>query len=159
MTFENFFKRINSHFSLLLAGAFATDDGEIRLIVKEIKPLDELRDLEIAEGVVIEKLRPVEFTEDCSSYEIRFDTYVALNVANESYCIADPSEPTRGKLLKTYDRSQFLDYVRESTSARDDYPGPMTHYRVVTEDHIIDVVSCDPPEIEVLHGKGATEES
>ncbi len=53
-------------------------------------------------------------------------------------------------LLRCYARSAFLDYVAISTWATKDFPGPYTHVQVLSENHIVDVVSTEIPSLAVL---------
>ena len=66
---------------------------------------------------------------------------------NESYTYLDKEEEFEGRLACIYTKSRFLDYVRISTLASDEYPGPFKHYGFNCLNHIVDIVSADPPKI------------
>lgn len=79
-----------------------------------------------------------------------FRTYIAYAVLNESYASVDESEECTGKYFRVYSKSRFLDYLRAASFADVDYPGKSTHYEIACLDHIVEVVSVDEPEINLL---------
>ena len=83
---------------------------------------------------------------------IVFERYVAYAVTNESYGLRDDEARCEGKFFRSYTKSRFLDYVRRSTIASDEYPGPYAPYGVIYLDHIIDVASAEIPSIRRLEG-------
>jgi hypothetical protein len=83
--------------------------------------------------------------------EIVWKSYVAYSVRNESYFKADGNEEvSTGGRFRFYSKSHFLSFVSRGTIATDEYPGTLHHYSVLGEDHIVDVVSVDIPEVRVL---------
>ena len=56
-------------------------------------------------------------------------------------------ERYEGTRFRIYSKSHFIEYMGTATFASDQYPGPMQHYEVVCENHIIDVLSTEPPAI------------
>jgi hypothetical protein len=124
------------------------------LIVQEGRATGALEDIEVA-GTVIKDSQPVLPYVD-SIWEIVFQRYVAYSVRNESYVSLDADEVWEGHLFRTYSKSKFLDYVRVSTFACDEYPGKLCHNELVCADHIIDVVTVQPPVIQRIEtGPGA----
>lgn len=85
-------------------------------------------------------------------FEISWVHYIAYCVRNETYCAAPgPGEVWVGERLRIYSKSRFLEYVSVATFASSEYPGPFQHYCVVSENHLIDVVSVDAPQIREKH--------
>ncbi len=54
--------------------------------------------------------------------------------------------------LRVYTKSHFLEYLSHSTFACAEYPGPLRHWCIGTENQIIDVVSVEAPEIKQVGG-------
>jgi len=82
-------------------------------------------------------------------FRVKFVDYLTFAITNESYAQPEKDEDYSKKLRK-YDTSTFLEYIRASTWATQDYPGPFTHYALVCSDHVINVASGAPPHIERL---------
>ena len=119
-------------------------NNDLRVVVMEAKPGREpvQTDLGLA--------TPIRPDETCRAHEIVWSGYVAYNVRNESYFQAEPGEALGGPPLAARTASAYLAYVRASTFATDDYPGVLTHWRLYLEQHCIDVVGVDPPEIRLM---------
>lgn len=88
---------------------------------------------------------------------IRFDRLVAWQCVNESFTAFDEYEVGEGEgALREMTRSRYLDYVNGSHGFYADVVGPAKHYRIWTENEVIDVVAFDPPSLEVVQdGAGA----
>jgi hypothetical protein len=52
-----------------------------------------------------------------------------------------------GKILRVYTKSHFLDHVMRDTG---DHIQEILHYKIVCLNHLIDVVSYYPPDVEIL---------
>lgn len=96
---------------------------------------------------------PIQPDASTPTFEILFASYVGYLVRNESYASNSPSDNWRGNLFRTYDTSEYLRFIRSTTIASDDYPGPLTHAAIVCLDHVIDVVSTTTPEVRLV-GRG-----
>ncbi|WP_413376368.1 hypothetical protein [Paenibacillus taichungensis] len=81
--------------------------------------------------------------------EIQFDSYIGFSIRNESYTSWDTYEEFEGKIFRIFERSRYLDFIRLSTFATEDYPGPYKHYGVAGLNHIVDIVSIKDPIIRV----------
>jgi len=89
---------------------------------------------------------PVEIDDTGRSFEISWQSYVAFLVTNESFALGDESADIyEGRRLRQYSQSQFLQQIKESNHLSDEYPGPLLHFRIVCEHHLVDVVSTQPP--------------
>jgi hypothetical protein len=77
-------------------------------------------------------------------------------VTNEIVASGDDAEQFTGKLLRTYSKSKFMDYMASTTNGAIDVLGSCTHYEVVTLNQIIDVAATREPEIEIVPSTDAT---
>ena len=143
--------QIDGHRYLYLTAITEPEDNVLLLRIEEARVGSPAEDLTI-NGKTISGLQNIESSESCAAYEIRFDTYVSYSVRNESFTSIDEYEQHDGRLFCIYTQSRFLDYVKSSTFASDDYPGSFTHYGFNCLNHIVDVASCDPPSIEMVRG-------
>jgi hypothetical protein len=125
------------------------DRGTLRLIVDEGVPVLPSRSHFIGE-TEIKDCTPIRHTQAARSFELIWDWYVAYSVRNESYVEQNPDELFTGKRFRIYSKSHFLDYVARSIFAGPEHPGPMKHYGVCCENHVIDVVSANAPLISKL---------
>lgn len=80
-------------------------------------------------------------------YEIKFETYIIYQCRNESYTCSDDSEKFIGKYLIIFENSKFLDYYENVIFDfdTDETKAKRKHYGIYTENHIIDVISNEPP--------------
>ena len=104
---------------------------------------------------LLEKSAPL-YCDEEDAYEIIFDLYIMYQVRNESYSSWDDYEIRRGKFLICFERSRLLDHLKDITDCQQlqdgtYYPGAWRHYGVYTENHIIDVITCNEP---VIRRKG-----
>jgi hypothetical protein len=124
------------------------EKGELRLAVFEGRAIAESVVSNIG-GTQITDLHPVRPTGKL--FEIIWKTYITYSVRNESYfAVSKDEEIVVGKKFRIYSNSNFLDFVSRGTFATTEYPGPFQHYGVLCENHIIDVVSIDAPQIQRL---------
>lgn len=84
-------------------------------------------------------------------YEIRFETCIIYQCRNESYTSYVPNEIVRGKYLVIYEQSPLLDYYKNVISDKDYEKLNRKHYGIFSENHIIDVISNEPPIIAALN--------
>ncbi|WP_232289113.1 hypothetical protein [Paenibacillus sp. Aloe-11] len=77
--------------------------------------------------------------------QMDFEWYIGYSVRNESYTVWDDYEQFDGKIFRVYSKSRYLDFIKISTIATDDYPGPYKHYGISCSNHIIDIVSTSDP--------------
>jgi hypothetical protein len=104
---------------------------------------------EIKEGA-----SPIKAVEGCRRFELQWSRYVAYLVTEEivgsggSY----KDEIYTGKLFRKYTTSHFLDLLARDTGGHSE---PILHYKLICQDHLIDVASYDPPETRLLENNGA----
>ena len=105
---------------------------------------------------LIKMSRPL-LVDETHVYEIIFEGYIIYQVGNESYCSGDPNDKFSGRFLRVYEKSALLEHLGEFSDAQalDDgtyYPGKWSHYQIVTQNHIISIISANAPIVNVLHG-------
>ena len=140
---------INQHRYLYLIEICEPEDNVLKLTLAEAK-VSGLRENIRVGSLEIEDAGHIVVADDSSIYEMIFDQYVAYSVRNESYTQIDKEEEFEGRLACIYRKSKFLDYVRTSTFACDDYPGPFKHYGFNCLNHIVDIASVSPPKMHEL---------
>lgn len=121
----------------------------LRIVIEGAKTSSETYDIDMGEAKIAD-VHPIVSDESCEAYEIIFGSYIAYAVLNESYASIDETEVSTGKYFRVYSKSRFLDYLRAASFATDDYPGKSTHYEIACLDHIVEVVSIDEPQINLL---------
>ncbi len=155
----NLIEQINNHRYLFLAEICEQEENSLRIIVEEGRLGEQItkNDLKKASNEIEEAINsvrlgsyPVIIDGSCCKYEITFNTYIAYFVRNESYSNFDESSNFSGKFFGTYLSSQFLDFLKISTWATEDYPGKFNHYGLFTEHSIVDIASVSDPEIKTL---------
>ena len=116
--------------------------GEDEIDANALDPLREIRE-------ILRESKPIVHESGCRVFHLRWPTYIAYSVRNESYVTPDDYEDFEGRLFVKYSKSRYLDFVGSATFATSDYPGPFDHYGIYCLNHIIDVVSVSAPEIRV----------
>lgn len=117
-------------------------------IVEEIKSAKP-RKIQIA-GVDLGEGYSIEVTETSRHFLIIFEDVVAYQVTNESYTTGEEYEiRTKGVLCK-YERSHYLDFIRSWTLIDSLRANAYTHFGLVLQDEIIDVVAEAEPRIDAL---------
>jgi len=142
------FQEIDSCEYLFLREIAEPHENKLRLMIEEAET-GELSSIKLP-GLGISEGRPIRSTPRSKLFEVYWDFYVAYSVRNESFVSRDESEVFSGKSFRVYSKSRFLDYVQSATFACEQHPGPLTHVGVVCQNHIIDVVSTQPPAIRNL---------
>ena len=137
---------INQHRYLYLIEICEPEDNVLKLTLAEAK-VSGLRENIRVGSLEIEDAGNIVVADDSSIYEIIFDQYVAYSVRNESYTQLDKEEEFEGRLACIYTKSKFLDYVRASAFASDEYPGTFKYYGFNCLNHIVDIVSPSPTKI------------
>jgi hypothetical protein len=148
------FAEIDSCHSLFLREITEPRESSLRLVLEEAFVLPEEVTVAVS-GVEIKGGHPVRSIEGSRLFEIIWDSYVAYSVRNESYVTLDESEELTGRSARIYSKSHFLDYVSRATFACDEHPGPMQHVELVSECHVIDVVSTTLPRVRQMRPRPA----
>lgn len=143
--------QINSAQYLYLCSISEPEDNVLNLIIEEAGVSSDPKDIQIG-GRTISGMRDIVSDKNSRAYELVFANYISYSVTNEEYSILDAAEVRTGRLFCVYSKSHFLDHVRASTLASEDYPGPFTHYGINCLNHTIDVVSAEEPAIKIVKG-------
>ena len=121
---------------------------QLRVIVAEGFVGDQTEDLRIGDHT-IKDLRSLDVSDKSRLFEIRFPQFVAWQVVNESFTSFDEYELRDDTgTLQTLSRSKYFDYVKANHGWYEDVIGSAKHYRVWTENEVVDVVACEPPTIQ-----------
>jgi hypothetical protein len=135
-------KEINDCKFMFLQQIEEQGDNSLRLVVVEGIVRGETVSHEVG-GVQLSG-HPVEPSPHSRIYEITWNKYVAYAKDSED------DQPTSSARFCEFSKSSFLRYVSESTFANDEYPGPLKHFAIGCENHIVDVVSVGDPTIRSL---------
>jgi hypothetical protein len=142
---------------LFMNGIGEPCDNELRLEIFEAFTLpaspDALRPLSDPLKLNLPLGSPIEHVSGCKIFTLHWPDYVAYSVRNESYTTVDNYEVFEGRKFVKYSKSRYLDFIREATFADDRYPGPMTHWGIFCLNHIIDIVSCSQPVVQISMAK------
>ena len=81
--------------------------------------------------------------------EIVFEDYILYQVRNESFCSYDPQETGTGRYLAVFEKSKLLDYLTVTVDAGllSLCDAPWKHYRISTQNQIIDVIAQAEPKV------------
>lgn len=138
--------------SFLHAAMYA--ERNLRIIVAEGFRAAEPEDLRIGSHV-LKGTYAINTSEKSRLVEVRFTRPIAWQLVDESFTAGDEYEVREDKYaLQVLTQSRYLDYVNanhgwfEGSMGR----GPGKHYRVWTENEVIDVVACEAPTIELYGG-------
>ena len=122
----------DNELKILISGSYEGEKGS---------EVDETLDDNIID--ILKEAVPV-YQDENKLYEIIFPNYIIYQVRNESYCSYDESEIRKGRRLIIFEKSKLLGYFGSVTDCGL-YPDEWKHYGVYTEDHIIDVITCEKP--------------
>ncbi len=135
---------------IYLNSIFEPENNALILDLERCKTNETMEDIQIGD-VVIEGGHSIDADETLPILRIEFDWYIAYSVINESFTVMDKYEVFEGKTFRIYSKSRYLDFINISTIASDFHPGPFKHYGIVALNHIIDVVSTEPPTISLIN--------
>ncbi|SCW57525.1 hypothetical protein [Asticcacaulis taihuensis] len=95
--------------------------------------------------------RAVEVTDKSQHFEVSFETYVFYAIINESHGLIEPDAIFTGKKIRKYERSNLLEAVEKISCPYDIFgERPLKHFEILTENHLVNVVSYDDPQITFL---------
>jgi hypothetical protein len=152
----NIIEQINNHKYLFLTEIGEPKENTLRIVVKEGKLQEPLKEANIEEDNKVIKLlvqnnQTVISDENCFTYEIVFEKYIAYLVRNESYADDVDSESFFDKFFGVCTASAFLDYLQLIIFPTEIYPGKSTHYGLHTFNYIVDIGSVYEPNIKILY--------
>ena len=80
--------------------------------------------------------------------EVTFEKPIAWQLVDESWTSRDPYEVCEtGGAMAVFSKSRYLDFVEAHHGWFEEIRGSGKHYRVWTENEVIDVVACEAPTI------------
>lgn len=125
--------------------------NELRIVVEEATAMIDGEAVPVVNKVLSE-LHLAEKVRPGRRFEIVWEFYVSYSVTEESYALADDqAEEWEGSVFRVYSESKLLDYTRNLTSCTDEFPGPISHYQLICEEQVIDVISTERPKVRELH--------
>ena len=136
---------------IILYGLNYQNEGELSIQLIELVLSDSRTDLDFGSGKVIKDLTPLERTTDSRKFMVGFKEIVFYQVVDESYCTWDDYEVRDGKdKLQELSKSRYLDFVNENFPFYSALERKGAHYRLITSNEVIDVISYDKPMITEL---------
>lgn len=125
-------------------------DKELKLILIEGIVGTTPEDIKIRDTIICDTY-PINTSPSSKMVQIRFPHFIAWQVVDESFTSFDEYEKRDDKsFLQILERSKYFDYVNASHGWYADAIGSGRHYRIWTENEVIDVVSCEEPIIEPI---------
>ena len=138
------------HTSFLHAAIYT--EGDLRVIVAEGFRAAEPEDITIGRHV-IKGTYAIDASDKSRLVEVRFSWPIAWQLVDESFTAGNDYEVRENKFaLQVLTQSRYLDYVRANHGWFEDMGGPGKHYRVWTENEVIDIVACEPPSVALTKG-------
>jgi len=144
---------------LYLRGLSEPTDNSLLLVVEEAiinrsrnlhREADSRLSSVLRETGILESAYPIESTETCRAFKLYWKRYAAYLVTEElvgSNGKGYDDEVYKGRLLRKYTSSHFLDHLARNTGG---HLSPVQHYKLICLNHLIDVAAYEPPEIELL---------
>ncbi|MDN8592785.1 hypothetical protein Q0V21_29115 [Paenibacillus sp. 11B] len=128
---------------------YETRDNHLRLVLSRSKS-SEAAETIIIGSTEIKDSYSIDIDESLPFIQLDFEWYIGYSVRNESYTVWDDYEEFKGKIFRIYSKSRYLDFIKSSTFATEEYPGPYKHYGISCLNHIIDIVSTTEPIIKEI---------
>lgn len=96
-------------------------------------------------------IRTLNTSKESRLVEVSFEHPISWQLVDESFTARDEYEVHEDKFaLQVLTRSRYLDYVRANHGWFEDVGrGLAKHYRIWTENEVIDVVACEAPTVEL----------
>jgi hypothetical protein len=146
---------VNSCKYLYLSKIVEPSDNVLRIILDEAisgHTLSENQladhDPEIRKLLASQGTTSIEHSPGCRVFELIWPSYIGYSIRNESFALPETHEG-KGKLFVEYADSWYLDFIKSSTWATLDFPGPFKHWAIYCLNHAIDIVSVEEPTVEV----------
>ena len=141
---------LNSAKHLYLRELSEPRDNSLRLVLQEavvyrsglVRPHAELPEL----AKILKGASPIESSEDCRTFELTWNHYVAYLVTEECVgsCGSYNDEMFSGKLFRVYTKSHFLEHLARDTGG---HTRAILHYKLTCFNHLIDVAAYTLPEV------------
>jgi len=147
------FASLNAAEYLYLRGISEPRDNSLRIVVQEATAnLASTGPLELpgmSASLRTSRAAPIESTATCKAFALYWSRYIAYLVTEESVgsCGNYKDEIFTGRFFRVYEKSHLLDHIARDTGA---HFKPFQHYKIICLNHLIDVVSTEVPELEVI---------
>ncbi len=147
--------RINSAKHLFLRSLTESGINQLHLVIEEAV-VNEAKRGKMEPSALPESLSflressaPIESTDGCLAFRLYWKRYAAYLVTEECVgsCGDYADEVFEGDRLRRYSRSHFLDHLARDTGA---HSRPLIHFKIICENHLVDVAAEDLPEIEIV---------
>jgi hypothetical protein len=98
---------------------------------------------------------PIQSIEGCRTFELQWSRYVAYLVTEELVGSGGShgDEVYTGTLFRVYTKSHFLDHLARDTGG---HLEPILHYKLICQNHLIDVASYGPPDVRLSNTSWAS---
>lgn len=133
------FEKVDKSKFLAVNRLFEPDVNELLIEVSIGKESDEAEDLIIG-SLNLGPSYQVNFDDPNDTYILYFDTYISYFVINGSYEFHTGGNFS-GEKIREYTSSAFLDFCKNETFAFQVFEEPIKHFQIVTQRHIINVLT------------------
>lgn len=150
---DDVFSTLNQVKYLYLRHISEPEDNSLRLLVEEgIADFTQVGSTQNSSSLFAEILKdalPIRSTGNCRAFELQWSRYVAYLVTEEivGSGARNEDEVYTGNVLRVYTKSHFLDYLSRDTAG---HTHPILHYKLICQNHLIDVASYSPPEVRLF---------
>lgn len=125
-------------------------DSHLRVVIAEGFRASEPEDLIVGSHVIRDTFA-IFASNESRLIEVQFKSPIAWQIVDESFTAADDYELRDDNgTLQVLIQSKYLDYVRANHGWFEDIRGPGEHYRIWTENEVVDVVACETPGLSYL---------
>lgn len=146
-------EQLESCQTLFLIGLCEPSENRLQVLVQEARTqFENPREVLIA-GVNLGIAHPIAPDQTARYFQLDWSAYIAYQILDEGYSKLLEGEGFTGRNLRSFAESSFLKYLERTSYATSGYPGPLQHYELVSQMHILDVVAQIPPEITLLSRK------
>lgn len=128
-------------------------DNSLRLVIQEAVAnrdgaVGSRPDIPTTEGLWT-GCSPIESTDDCRTFELRWERYAAYLVTEECVgsCGQYDDEVFTGRLFRVYTKSHFLEHLARDIGGHTE---EILHYKLTCLNHLIDVAAYGPPEVKQI---------
>jgi hypothetical protein len=143
-------KKIDSSAYLFLNKLTEPRDNALRIVLDEaVASPAEAGPKMFPGGINLGESTPIKPTSNCLIFVLNWKSYVAYCVTEEMVgsCGKYEDEIYTGRLIRSYSKSHFLDFIEKNTGAHFE---PYRHYKIACLNHIIDIVSSSEPELQAI---------
>ena len=142
---------------LFLRDISEPEENSLRLVVEEAIA-DHTQNISTTDPAspfaeILKGASQVKAVEGCRRFELQWRRYVAYLVTEESVGSGGnyEDEVYTGKLFREYTKSHFLDLLARDTGGHFE---PILHYKLICQNHLIDVAAYGPLEVRLLENSG-----